>query len=158
MESWNKGQSGSKNKLKILKILKIVKNRGQFGLHHLFLLGSVSPGRWQRSKVFANRGSPILSPRRNTTYIFFLYCNHQNATKCTRAHFLPIEARRFSLLGTTLRTHIPSLQSSKCNKMQPSRAHFLLIKARGFCNLSTTPFSCNLHFSIVNESSECTAS
>ena len=69
-----------------------------------------------------NRDPQIFSPWHNTTYIYScLSCNHQNATKCTRAHFLPIEAHKFS-------------------------------------NLSTTPFSCNLHFSIVDESSECTAS
>ena len=96
-----------------------------------------------------------------TLHIYsFLSCNHQNATnatKCTRAHFLPIDARGFSILGATI--HYTSfLSCNHQNAKKCSGAKFLSIKAQGFCILSTTPFSCNLHFFIVDESSECTAS
>ena len=96
-----------------------------------------------------------------TRHIYsFLSCNHQNATnatKCTRAHFLPIDARGFSILGATI--HYTSfLSCNHQNATKCSGAKFLSIKAQGFCILSTTPFSCNLHFFIVDESSECTAS
>ena len=98
-----------------------------------------------------NRDPRIPSPRHNITHIFLSFLQ---SSKCTRAHFLPIDARGFSILGATI--HYTSfLSCNHQNATKCSGAKFLSIKAQGFCILSTTPFYCNLHFFIVDESSEC---